>query len=784
MLRKSVLFSLALLLALAGASHALTVAESITRFQANEVRINTFTNDEGHYTTTGGGQVETLPSLVIRKDSEISQRYNVEAKGAWLTATEYVVNDVVTDTGVVYLCVVAHTSGTFTTDLAAGKWIPYQMALPFGQYCDSETAVIATNNDAAMAQIVVTNDYQLKADLAIAAGKIYSAIPGAIISTKYSIRSATYRWILTGSGTAEYRCELAAGTDPGFSQPTAVWINGAEAVEGTAGTLNSGEWDYSGGYVIVRTGADSDPDSEAAGYVEVHYTLDLSSAHLEDNGGQMFDASPGDVTGLVSPYADWFATNTTPGTTDMTNGILCALASVTTFQDILLRPGTVYKTTAPVTLLGNGKGIVGVGGVAQILSTSATDIIRIEGAESAGTSWNWHLENLEIKASAAGSTLTLLRVGGGDTWHGVARRCWFESSSAATEQLVALTNTDAGSYRDYFALFERCVFRNGKRGLVISGDWASGSLVAATQAVNRVKVTDSDFYGYTEYGIYMTPTVASNTNGHTIKGVHFDSASSATADIYWSGNHNYVEGMFESAAEHLVHFDDASDGGTLFAGCISSGGLSYSVSAFKLGAAVIPSTYTNIDTLMVSMNIVIDTELGRMGIVPRQQTAWIYPIPGQDTWLMSENGRPIIFGDYNDATNARTERARMDLDTGRWVVPGGVLATGARVASNTFAGEATGGSVNVTLVNTFSTNSQSAAYRLYVSVTDAPADNRMEVYDIFIYGTTGIYVSTPVTYTEGTVSTGATTITRPAATTLNIAWTGYGSVTGALLRIY
>lgn len=44
---------------------------------------------------------------------------------AWATATAYVVGDVrtVTASGECYRCLVAHTSGTFATDLAASKWV-------------------------------------------------------------------------------------------------------------------------------------------------------------------------------------------------------------------------------------------------------------------------------------------------------------------------------------------------------------------------------------------------------------------------------------------------------------------------------------------------------------------------------------------------------------------------------------------------------------------------------------------------------------------------------------
>lgn len=44
-------------------------------------------------------------------------------RGAWLTATAYAIRDVVTESGATYICATAHTSGTFSTDLAAGRWV-------------------------------------------------------------------------------------------------------------------------------------------------------------------------------------------------------------------------------------------------------------------------------------------------------------------------------------------------------------------------------------------------------------------------------------------------------------------------------------------------------------------------------------------------------------------------------------------------------------------------------------------------------------------------------------
>lgn len=43
-------------------------------------------------------------------------------RGAWVTSTSYLVKDYATNGGNGYVCIVPHTSGTFATDLAAGKW--------------------------------------------------------------------------------------------------------------------------------------------------------------------------------------------------------------------------------------------------------------------------------------------------------------------------------------------------------------------------------------------------------------------------------------------------------------------------------------------------------------------------------------------------------------------------------------------------------------------------------------------------------------------------------------
>ena len=106
--------------------------DAVNRFQANEEKLDTFLNEFGTYTAnppSGATSVETVPSLMSR----LQTRYlNIVMRGNWGTTTAYAQNDAVIQASVVYLCVTEHTSGTFATDLAAGKWVIYQQTIMSG----------------------------------------------------------------------------------------------------------------------------------------------------------------------------------------------------------------------------------------------------------------------------------------------------------------------------------------------------------------------------------------------------------------------------------------------------------------------------------------------------------------------------------------------------------------------------------------------------------------------------------------------------------------------------
>ncbi|SIR16334.1 hypothetical protein SAMN05880590_1136 [Rhizobium sp. RU35A] len=62
-------------------------------------------------------------------------------RGNWATGTAYAVRDTVMQGGVQYICTVAHTAGTFATDLAAPRWQIYQGATVADLASQSSTAL-------------------------------------------------------------------------------------------------------------------------------------------------------------------------------------------------------------------------------------------------------------------------------------------------------------------------------------------------------------------------------------------------------------------------------------------------------------------------------------------------------------------------------------------------------------------------------------------------------------------------------------------------------------------
>ena len=122
-----------------------------------------------------------------------------------------------------------------------------------------------------------------------------------------NIRTAAFRWVASGSGTAEYYLQTAGGATVGLvaSPPTSggVYINGSAATKASLGSLAAGNWGYGDndtlGYdtIYVRLSDGTDPDTKAAGYVKFNQVPQSGENVIVPEG-----------SGAISSNADYSAT--------------------------------------------------------------------------------------------------------------------------------------------------------------------------------------------------------------------------------------------------------------------------------------------------------------------------------------------------------------------------------------------------------------------------------------------------------------------------------------------
>lgn len=250
------------------------------------------------------------------------------------------------------------------------------------------------------------------------------------------------------------------------------------------------------------------------------------------------------------------------GVVDDTIALQLGLSSLKPMQFLELTPGKTYKVdNLLLNGIGSGRGIVCNDGYAKLLFDGDGIGLDIQGSTSTVTSsnWYWQLKNLKFGSTTASTIHTHLRIGGGDTWYGRVDKCIFEGYLGKTVQNACLTNDNESAFRDYYTLFDNCVFRNAEYHIVGGGDWSTGELVQCKQAVNRVRLIACDFYEHTKYGLAIYKAESGDaSNGWMVKQLHTDHSANALGDIWLSGNNHSIDGFFESGSGCVLDLDAAT----------------------------------------------------------------------------------------------------------------------------------------------------------------------------------------------------------------------------------
>lgn len=167
-----------------------------------------------------------------------SAGFNV--RGAWLTTTAYAIGDMVSNGTGTYVCAEAHTSGTFATDLAAGKWITLfdssvvaASSVSFAPTGD----IVSTNAQAAFAELDSEKMSKAANGSDIANEETFRGNIGVASRAEMQLQSFIYA---SDSGTSD-ALTASLGSSPPSAYATGLLASvkkGASANSSTAPTLD------------------------------------------------------------------------------------------------------------------------------------------------------------------------------------------------------------------------------------------------------------------------------------------------------------------------------------------------------------------------------------------------------------------------------------------------------------------------------------------------------------------------------------------------------------------
>ena len=302
-------------------------------------------------------------------------------EGTWATATAYSLRDVVVDgaagasTDNLYICIVAHTSGTWSTDLAAAKWELMVNVSEARDWARKTDGIVDSTDYSSKAWAVGGTDVTSTASRG--AAKEWATTTGAAVDTsEYSAKEyAIGTTVAAGSAKTHADASSTSATASATSATASATSATASATSATASAASATAASAS------QTAAASSATSAAA---------DLATFQGQYHGASATDPSTGlddgdlyfNTTNNVMMVYDLGTTTwlrTTPTTTDQghINTVSGIAANVTTVAGLSSEVTAVAGKSTEIGLLGvsaviTDMGILGTADVVADMNTLGT----------------------------------------------------------------------------------------------------------------------------------------------------------------------------------------------------------------------------------------------------------------------------------------------------------------------------------------------------------------------------------------------------------------------------
>lgn len=324
-------------------------------------------------------------------------------EGTWATSTAYSIRDVVVDgaagasTDNLYICLVAHTSGTWATDLTAAKWELMVNVSEARDWARKTDGIVDSTGYSSKSWAIGGTDVTTTASRG--AAKEWAVATGLVDTASYSSKEYSQGTTASTGGSAK---DFAQKTDGGVSGATTIhsskaWAVGGTGITSTASKGASKEWaitaedstvdgtSYSSLHHAAKSAASASASSSSASASASSATASASSATASASSATASASSASAAAASYDAFDDRYlgSKSSDPSVDNDGNTLLDGALYFNTTNNVMmvydLGTTTWLRTTPTTTDQGHINTVSGIAANVTTVAGISTDVTAVAG---------------------------------------------------------------------------------------------------------------------------------------------------------------------------------------------------------------------------------------------------------------------------------------------------------------------------------------------------------------------------------------------------------------------